>query len=287
MEYKKIRFGDQRNRDARSAPRLFSRLIAFLAIEPEIPSVNGAGCAIVLYLGTTCASFAADAAPPLGPPAPPLTIYSTVTFAGVDARDQSYYGYAGLIHALNGNLAFDGFLFRTMGLYNRYDYSSSAVIGGNVDGRMTAFDVLFGYQKFYQGFVGRAYIGLDYERHRLSPDNPFDSNRGSAFGVKVRGELETFYNSPFYGSLLASYGSAKERYWVRGRVGHNFQGVIFGPEGGVTGNPETDEQRVGAFVIFRNPLTPVELSASAGYSNTNRNRGGSSVYGTLEISVAF
>jgi hypothetical protein len=287
MKYNEIRFVEQRNEHARSALCLFSRLIASLAIKPDMPSVKGAGCAVVFYLGTTCVSFAADAAPPLGPAAPPLTTYSTVTFAGIDARDRSYYGYAGLIHALNGNLGTDGFLFRTMGLYNRYDYSSSAVVGGNVDGRMSAFDVLFGYQKYYEGFVGRAYIGLDYERHRLSPDNPFDSNRGSAFGVKVRGEVETLYNSPFYGSLLASYGSARERYWVRGRVGHNFQGVIFGPEGVATGNPETDEQRIGAFVIFRNPLTPVELSASAGYSNTDGNRGGSSAYGTLEISVAF
>jgi hypothetical protein len=271
MTHNEIRLAVGRDRSLLSAPRFVAAV-----------------CSLVFCLGAAGVSDAADAPLPAGPGAPSVRTYSTVTFAGIDARDQSYYGYAGIIHALNRNLATDGFLFRAMGLYNRYDYSSTAVAGGSVDGRMTAFDVLFGYQKFYEGFVGRAYIGLDYERHRLSPDNQLDSNRGSDYGIKVRGELETFYDSPFYGSLLASYGSARERYWVRGRVGQNFQGVIFGPEGVATGNPETDEQRVGIFATFRNPgLTPIELSVSGGYSNTNGNRGGGSAYGTLEISAAF
>jgi hypothetical protein len=138
--------------------------------------------------------------------------------------------------------------------------------------------------------TARAYVGLDFEGHNLTPDNPFDSNRGDAFGVHVRAELETAYASlsPFYGSLLASYGSAKERYWVRGRVGYNFQGFIVGPEGIVTGNPETHDDRVGAFLTIRNPnLTPLEISVSGGYSNTNLNRGGAGGYGALELSLAF
>jgi hypothetical protein len=243
------------------------------------------GCALCFWAPS--AANAADIALPTLQ-APPIKTYSTVLFGGVDDRTQSLYGYVGAVYALNGNIATDGFLFRTMGLYNPYNYSSAAVVGGNVDGRMTAFDVLIGYQKTFQDVTARLYTGLDFEGHRLSPDNPFDTNRGDAYGVHVRAELETAYasSSPFYESLLASYGSAKDRYWARGRVGYNFQGIIVGPEGVLTGNPQTRDDRVGAFVTFRN-LAPVELSISAGFSQTNTNRGGGSAYGTLEVSAAF
>jgi hypothetical protein len=234
------------------------------------------------------AAHAADVALPAVQQVPPIKTYSAVVFGGVDDRTQSIYGYAGAMVALNGNVATDGFLFRAMGLYNPYNYSTPAVVGGNVDGRMTAFDVLFGYQKYLEGLTARLYAGLDYEGHNLTPDNPFDTNRGDAFGVHVRAELETTYgsSSPFYGSLLASYGSAKERYWARGRVGYNSQGIILGPEVIATGNPQTYDNRVGAFITFRN-VAPIELSISGGYSRTNPSRGGGSAYGALELSAAF
>ena len=239
---------------------------------------------LVLFAATTVCS-AADVAVPR-PTLAPIKIYSTVLFAGLDDRERSYYGYAGIVHALNGNIATDGFLFRAMGLYNPYSYKSAVVVGGEVDGKLTAFDVLVGYQKIFPALTARLFVGLDYEGHSLSPDNPLDSNRGQDYGVHVRGELETPYFSQYYGSVLASYGSAKERYWVRGRAGYNFNGIIIGPEGIGTGNRETEEGRVGAFVTFRN-VVPFELSLSGGYSNTRSNRGGASAYGAVELSVAF
>lgn len=218
----------------------------------------------------------------------PVRTYSTILFTGIDTREQSAYGYVGAIHALNRNLALNGFMLRTLAYYNEYDYSSTAVTGGRVDGDLTAFDFVVGYQEYFDRFVGRAYVGVDYEDHDLSPDNLLDSNRGSEFGVKLRAEAETFYASPFHASLLSSYGTAKERYWVRGRAGYNFDGIILGPEAVATGNPETDERRLGAFATVRHPsLAPVEVSISGGYSDTDNNRGGSSAYGTFEISVAF
>lgn len=239
---------------------------------------------LALIAATTASSAADVAAPPSA--IAPIKIYSTVLFAGLDDRQRSYYGYAGIVHAINGNIATDGFLFRAMGLYNPYSYTSAVVAGGEVDGKLTAFDVLIGYQKIFPALTARLFVGLDYEGHSLSPDNPLDSNRGHDYGVHVRGEIETPYFSQYYGSVLASYGSAKERYWVRGRAGYNFNGIIIGPEGIGTGNRETEEGRVGAFVTFRN-VVPFELSLSGGYSNTRSNRGGASAYGAVELSVAF
>ena len=240
--------------------------------------------AVTLFAATGACSAADIAAP--RPAIVPIKIYSTVLFAGFDDRERSYFGYAGIVRAFNGNLAADGFLFRAMGLYNPYSYTSTVVAGGNVDGKLTAFDVLVGYQKYFPLFTTRLFVGLDYEGHSLSPDNPLDSNDGHAYGVHVRGEIETPYFSKYYGSVLASYGSAKKRYWVRGRAGYNFNVIIVGPEGIGTGNRETEEGRVGAFVTIRR-VEPFELSLSGGYSNTRANRGGASAYGAVELSWAF
>ena len=248
--------------------------------------MKGLFCALAFFIAGPHASSAQSLKDSVV--AEPAKIYSTIFFTGIDTREQSTYGYLGGIRALNGNLGLNGFMLRAIAFYNPYDYETDAVIGGQVDAEMGAFDVVLGYQKYFNRFVGRAYVGVDYENHDLSPDNLLDSNRGAEFGVKFRGELETFYASPFHASLLSSYGTAKERYWVRGRAGYNFDGVILGPELTATGNPETDERRVGAFATLRNPdLAPVEISVSGGYSDANENRGGESAYGTFEISVAF
>lgn len=211
---------------------------------------------------------------------------STVVFGGLDGRDQSYYTYLGVRHHLSGNIESDGLLLRVLGLYGQYDYDSPASASGSIDGDVVAFDAMIGYQMRLDQVFLRGYAGLDFEDHDLSPNNPLDANQGSDFGVKVQGEIETDYRLPYYAGLIASYGTAKERYWARLRGGYNFAGYVVGPEGLLTGNEESDEQRIGAFVLLTN-LAPVWLSLSAGYSDIDSNRGGGGVYGTFELSVTF
>jgi hypothetical protein len=211
---------------------------------------------------------------------------STVVFAGADVRNQSYYGYIGGVHHFSGDFVSDGFLLRADALYGQYNYRSTAVLGGNVDGKVVSFDAMAGYQKALKGVFLRGFVGLDFEDHDLSPGNPFDSNQGSDVGVKVQGEVETDFHTPYYASFVASYGTAKDRYWTRARGGYNFSGVIVGPEALATGNGESSEQRIGAFVMLTR-LGPVWLSASTGYSNMDNNHGGASAYGTFELSTSF
>lgn len=211
---------------------------------------------------------------------------SNVGFAGADAREKTWYGYMGVIHHFDPNLQDDSALFRVFGTYGKYRYSTNAVAGGEVKADFGTADVMAGYQKGLQGFVLRGYAGLEFEDHDLSPDNTLDSNRGSDVGVKVQGEFETDYSSPYYANLIASYGTAKERYWTRLRAGYDFSNVVVGPEGLLTGDKEHDEQRVGAFILLKD-LGPVSLSLSTGYSDSNDRRGGSSPYATIEVSTSF
>lgn len=213
---------------------------------------------------------------------------STVAFGGVDARESTYYGYLGVRHHLSGHLTDDGFLLRAFGLYGQYDYDSTISPSGEIDADVAAFDAMIGYQKkaLNNDVYLRAFVGPEYEDHDLSPNNPFDKNRGGDFGVKFQGEIETSYLSPYYGSLITSYGTAKDRYWMRLRGGYNYNGFIFGPEGVVTGDEEFSEQRIGAFLtIFGKG--PVGVSVSTGYSRSDDNRGDESIYGTLELSTTF
>jgi len=211
---------------------------------------------------------------------------STILFAGGDIRENTSYPYVGVIHHFSGDILADGFLVRATAYQANYEYDSAAVVGGEVDGRADGADLMIGYQKVMDSFALRGYIGIDYEDHDLSPDNIFDSNRGSDTGVKVQVELETDYASPNYVSLIASHGSAKDRYWARFRAGRDFSGYVVGPEVLFTGDDEYDENRIGAFVTVRK-LLPVSLSISAGHSNTDGNRGGNSAYLNFEISRTF
>jgi len=209
-----------------------------------------------------------------------------VLFAGADGRDQSYYGYVGVRHHFSRYLTEDGFLLHALGIYGKYDYTTAAVVGGKVDGEVAAFSLMGGYQKRLDGLFLRGYAGLDYEDHDLSPNNTSDSNRGGDVGVKFQAEVETDYISTYYAGLIASYGTAKERYWARLRGGYNHDGYIFGPEALLTGNGESDEQRIGVFLTVTK-IGPVGLSVSSGYSKLDDNRGGKSIYGTLELSTVF
>jgi hypothetical protein len=211
---------------------------------------------------------------------------STILFAGGDVREKAYYPFLGLIHHFSGDILTDGFLVRVFGYHSNYEYSTTAVAGGKVDGKADGLDVMVGYQKVMESYAMRGYFGLDYEDHNLSPDNMVDSNRGADTGAKVQGEFETDFASPNYVSLIASYGTAKDRYWARLRGGHDFSGFVIGPEAILTGDKEFDEQRIGAFVLVRKIL-PAMLSVSAGYSDSGNARGGSSPYLTFEISRAF
>ncbi len=216
---------------------------------------------------------------------------STLGFAGVDARERSYYGYVGVRHHFSGDMTTDGFLLRAVGLYGAYDYDSTAVAGGEVDADVISGDAEIGYQKIFGGVALRAYAGVEYEDHDLSPNNSFDSNEGSDVGVRLQGEIETDFFSPYYGNLIVSYGGAKERLWARLRGGYNLDGYIFGPEAQVSNNEESTDRRLGAFVMVpllaQTGVGPLGLSVSAGYSDTSDRRGGASPYGNLELAIGF
>ncbi len=211
---------------------------------------------------------------------------SNLLFMGGDLTAQYGYPYVGFVHHFNGSIFGDGFLIRAFGSYTPYSYTTNAVPGGKVSGDAAGFDVMVGYQKVLQEITLRGFLGYEFENDDLSPDNPFDKNRGADSGVKVQGELETNYDTPYYANLIGSFGTAKDRYWTRLRVGYDFGWVILGPEALLLGSQEFDEQRGGIFVTVKN-IGPMWVSVASGFSSKPANRSGDSAYGTLEVSFTF
>lgn len=207
---------------------------------------------------------------------------SNLAFIGFDARQDAHYPYLGLIHHFSGNVLDDGLLFRVGGYRADYQYTT----GASYDGTATSVDAMVGYQKNAGSYVMRGFIGVEHSDHDISPANPADANSGADTGVKVQGEIETDFAARNYFGLIAMYGSAKESYWARGRLGYNFSGNIVGGEAFLTGDQEFNERRLGAFVMMTN-MAPMTFTLSGGYSNSGDSRGGTSGYVTAELAVLF
>jgi len=210
----------------------------------------------------------------------------TGILVGVDARQHSWYSYAGVTQHFGEHAYGDGLIARVVGFSGQYRYASTVASQGRVDGDYTGLEAMLGYQKVFTAFTLRGYAGLDYEGHQLSPANRFDGNSGGHVGGKVRLDVESDFAMPNYVNLIATYSSARDRYWVRARGGRDFSGFVVGPEILATGDHYAHEERYGVFVNVRHFL-PALLSISAGQARTPAGSAGVTPYATMEFSMTF
>jgi cellulose biosynthesis protein BcsS len=246
----------------------------------------------LMHLGKTASHVAVVAlAVSVGAmPAAAETKYSSVAFGGVDGGPSFDVVYAGAITALNGDITRDGVLLRALAGYAWYDYVGGV---GHVDGRATVADLMIGYQQVMGNMRVAGFIGLDYQDHRLSPNDPFNHVNGTETGVKVVGDVSSLVGNPLFFNLLGSLSTAFDSYSARLRIGYNFGGsLVIGPEGWVFGNSFGDFQRVGVFLQMDTPIAglPTRFTISGGHE-TRENRdaldGPNGFYGSLNIAVVF
>jgi len=206
-----------------------------------------------------------------------------VLFSGFDAVSDASYAFQGLVVALNRDIGRDGFVLRVYGSHVDYEYNTSGVPGGKVDGDGWQGDAMIGYKVSRGNIWAAAYIGVDYQNYDLTPRDPSATVEGTEWGFKVAADVATLRGvdatSPLYFSLSGNYSTAFDSYWARARVGVNRGHVTFGPEGIAMGNEGFDAQRVGAFLTFDlniAPTMPIEVTLSGGYQfvNDDNNNGG-------------
>jgi hypothetical protein len=213
-----------------------------------------------------------------------------VWFSGYDFIKDSRYAFDGMVLALNGDLSRDGWALRVYG--SRVDYDAHPG-----DGRGYQADLMLGYRFSRNQLYGGIYAGIDYQDYKLKPDNPTAEVRGTEVGFAVAGNLETSRDLPYYFSLSGKYSTAFDTYWSRLRLGLNRGRVTFGAEGIALGDLESDEQRLGGFVMFDVkliPRMPFEVTLSAGHqfasgssTGVGSTGGGEGNYGLIVFSTTF
>lgn len=224
----------------------------------------------------------------------PDLAYPLVTVSGVDVTKNSHEFYTGLFYAFNRDLNRDGFVLRLLGTRGGYDYDWGGV---DFDAKYWQGDVMLGYQWVRNGIDVGVYLGVDFQDHKIKPDDPFNELRGSDTGFKIAGDIGTNDDnaSPFYFNLNGSYSTAFDTYYGLARVGHKFGRITLGPEGWLLGDATGDAQRLGGFVSFDMPLSETlhgTLAISGGHQfGDDDGFGGRNfedgVYGTLELRLAF
>jgi len=208
----------------------------------------------------------------------------TILLGGANASsNDAAYLWLGALHHFSGDILSDGLIARTTVFHASYEYDT---VSNKIDAEANSINLMLGYQKVMNSFSAQGYLGVEYEEHEFLPDNKFDDNRGGDTGVRARIDLETHFSSPNYGSLIASYGTAKDRYFSRLRVGREFSGFVVGPEATFLGDQEYNEQQFGVFVTARS-LIPVLFSTSVGYTNSDSAYGSDGAYLNVEISKTF
>lgn len=216
------------------------------------------------------------------------TTQSIVTFSGYDqARDSSYF-FQGVQVALNGDIGRDGFMIRAYGSQVDYDYLSGTI---PTHGLGRQGELMIGYKASHGNVWGAAFVGVDHQNHKLTPNDPANTVRGSETGFKVTGDLASLRDvGPLYFALSGMYSTAFDSYWARARVGGNIHRITIGPEFVALGNQGFDATRVGGFMTFDlklSPRLPLEVTLYAGHQFVGGNGGATGASGGEGEYVGF
>lgn len=187
------------------------------------------------------------------------------TYTGADFAKDSFYTYSGAVISLQRDLSRSGFVFQGFAGYGSYEYNSGF---DRIDGDVSQLQASFGYLFVRPGAAVGIYLGVDYQDHDLTPNDPSNSVRGDELGFRVGGDIRLI-GPQHYFTLEGYYSTAFDTYWTRARAGVNLGRFIIGPEGGVMGNDGYDAQRLGAFAMFKvdflGTRNPGEFTINAGY----------------------
>ena len=212
---------------------------------------------------------------------------STSVFTGPEVAEASFTIYGGGVTALNRDINSSGTVLRFSAAYGEYQYRTAAVAGGKVDIDGTSADLMIGYQWLSGTAITAAYLGIDHKDNSLSPADPANSTSGDETGVKAQFEMFSTGASMPGSSFIASYSSAYDTYFVRGRLGFGVGSVHLGPEVTAHGNEEYDGYKAGVFLGGISLGNSANMTLNAGYADSSGSGSSDSAYGGVSISFQF
>jgi hypothetical protein len=202
-------------------------------------------------------------------------------FSTTDLWRQGGFAHGGLLWAPSG-LDRDGLVLKLMFGGGIYHYISGAL--GNIDvaGHQLAASVQPGWRFVRERFTVTVFLGYDFQRHRLTPDDPSAGLRGSYHGVRAGFEL---WYQPTAATMIAADASVSTvgpSYNARLAAGlRAFDAFYVGPEVQAFGADDNYRQFRAGLHVTGLRTAGWEWSAGAGWAIDSDDRSGA--YGKLGV----
>jgi hypothetical protein len=237
---------------------------------------------LVALIGSLTASEAADM--PMHSKAAPLPErieYGNLFFGADWNSHKSLAGYMGMLYAPSG-MHQSGLRLAGFGLIGHYEYHSDIDL---FKGNFVSADAMAGWSHVFSYGALTFLGGVNYQDHRVRPNDPSNPVQGSKAGAKIQGDL---WLNPTPSTLLyglASYSTAFDTYYIHGKWGYDIfkSKTFFGPEVIALGNDRTDQVRLGAHLTGIS-VGAAKLNISGGWMKERGEGGGAYAQATVDFS---
>lgn len=171
-----------------------------------------------------------------------------------------------------------GFTLKVLLAQGRYLYRAGAT---DIRGTHAAVSVLPGWKFIHDRLHLTVFAGLDAQQHRLAPDDPGNSLRGSHIGVRAGADLWWEPTALVMATASVSGATVGANGWIRGALGWRVADRFWaGPELEASGDRVYQQYRAGLHVTGVK-TGAFEWSAGTGYVSDSTQRAG--LYGRLGL----
>ena len=193
-------------------------------------------------------------------------------FSGRDIWRNGAFAHGGLLVA-PGGLDHDGFLLKLMLSAGVYRYNTGNVDTGQVYGFETTIQILPGWRIKRGDLEAKFFFGPDIEQHKLRPDDPSNSLRGHAFGLRMAAEFWYEPSPTTMAALDASLSTVTSSHSARAAYGWRVldNQFYFGPEIAVIGSDGYRHLRLGGHMTSLK-IDNYEWSAAGGWARDSERR---------------
>ncbi len=200
--------------------------------------------------------------------------------SGADIWQNGAFAHAAIVWSPYG-LDRDGLTIKALTGYGTYRYLAGGPGGIEVLGRQYMGSLMPGWRFKYDHLELTLFGGLDIQDHRLTPDDPASTVRGTMFGGRFGADL---WYEPWSKVMLASnisVSSIGPSYWSRVATGWRVLDKMWiGPEILALGDMSYQQYRVGAHITGLKAKW-FEWSVGGGWVTDSDQRGG--YYGRISI----
>lgn len=233
-----------------------------------------AACAVAAAVVVLCAHDVR------GEPAAGTEQARWLLFANSDIWHEGGFANGGVLWAPTG-LDQQGLVFKLTFGGGVYHYTSGALGNADVRGDLLSGSILPGYRFVSGKLITTFYLGYDFQRHHLTPDDPSAGLRGTYNGVRTGFEL---WYEPTAVTMIAadaSVSSIGPSYNARLAAGIRFDTFYLGPEvQGFAADDNYQQLRAGLHLTGIRTGT-FEWTTGAGWALDSDHRSG--LYGKIGV----